>query len=244
MNNTLTPIRLRTLAAAMVLSTTSGISLAQDQQPAKPVNDSVAIGSGAVIGGIAGGPVGMIIGAAVGALVGENQNQTAELKHAEIDMHNAANNLAQLEQELETMDAELAFMRTETERLEQNLVTRLEFQMLFRTGDDRLSELDRERVSMLVDYLNRNPQFKVRLEGHADQRGTDEYNNVLSKYRARAVADALIARGITAKRIETLSHGSSRSRTTNGDYEGYALDRRVNIEVFHPDKATEVALVD
>lgn len=156
-------------------------------------------------------------------------------------MQKAITEIALLEEEINHLEANLHHMQAEAAHLEENLLTRLEFQMLFRTGDDRLSEFDRERVAMLVEYLNRNPNLKVRLDGHTDQRGTDEYNNLLASYRAQSVANALIARGIAEQRIETQSHGSSRAKSINGDYEGYALDRRVNIEVFNPEKSSDIA---
>lgn len=231
--------RIKALAATALLSAAS-FTQALETDTKKEITATGSILTGAIVAG----PVGAAVGMLTGVLLSENIDKTDQLETAEKDMGKALADIAYLEEEINSMEANLAYMEKEAERLEETLLTRLEFQMMFRTGDDRLSEFDRERVAMLVEYLNRNPELKVRLDGHADQRGTDEYNNLLAKYRAQSVADALVARGIDTNRIETYSHGSSLSTSANGDYEGYALERRVNIEVFNPDSSKGVATLN
>jgi outer membrane protein OmpA-like peptidoglycan-associated protein len=112
----------------------------------------------------------------------------------------------------------------------------IELQILFDTGRDELTERSRASVLLLAELLRTYPQLLVRLEGHTDSRGTDEYNNVLSDYRARSVEDCLTGAGIAVARIERSACGSSRSRAARGDSRGYALERRVTIEVYRADK--------
>lgn len=204
----------------------------------------LAVGGSLLIGALAGGPAGLFIGALAGVLVSENIDATDKLNTAELNMQKATTEIALLENDIQDMESSLSYMQSEADRIGQNLLTRLEFQMMFRTGDDQLSEFDRERVNVLVQYLNRNPELHVRLDGHADPRGTDEYNNLLAKYRAQTVADELVARGISADRIKAHSHGDSLAASVNGDFEGYALDRRVNIEVFSPKNSKDLATLN
>ena len=217
------------LAMPLVGGTSFAQALATDTE--KEIAATGPILAGALIAGPAGAAVGML----TGVLLAEKMDADNKLETAEIEMQKAMTEIAQLEHEINSMESHLITVQTRTSRLEENLLTRLEFQMMFRTGDDRLSGFDHERIAMLVEYLNRNPELKVRLDGHADRRGTEEYNNLLAKYRAQSVADVLIAKGISEQRIESRSHGASLSTAANGDYEGYALDRRVNIEVFKPE---------
>jgi len=242
MNNLLLRSRTKALAAALLipLICSAPLTYALETDRKKELAAGGSILAGALIAGPAGAAVGML----TGILVSEKIDADDKLEAAEIEMQKTMNEITQLEHEISNMESSLVYMKNETARLEDSLLTRLEFQMMFRTGDDRLSEFDRERVTMLVEYLNRNPDLKVRLDGHADQRGTEEYNNLLAKYRAQTVADALIARGIANNRIETQAHGSSLAKSVNGDYEGYALDRRVNIEVFNPKNSKNVATLN
>jgi len=59
-------------------------------------------------------------------------------------------------------------------------------------------------------YLKANPQLLVLIEGHCDERGTNEYNLALGERRAKAAANQLIAQGIEASRITTISYGEER----------------------------------
>lgn len=240
MNNLLIKSRIKTLATiALLIPLAAGGSYSHALET--DTKKELAAGGSILAGALIAGPAGAAVGMLTGILASEKIDSDDKLKTAENDMQKAITNIALLEHEINDLESNLNAMRFEAEKLEENLLTKLEFQMLFRTGDDRLSEFDRERIAMLVEYLNRHPDLKVRLDGHTDQRGTDEYNNVLANYRAMSVANALIARGIAEKRIETHAHGSSLAKSTNGDYEGYALDRKVNIEVFKPQDETGVA---
>jgi OOP family OmpA-OmpF porin len=59
----------------------------------------------------------------------------------------------------------------------------------------------------LAIFLSANPQTKIIVEGHTDSRGSDEYNEVLSERRARAVATELMSRGISTDQLQTLGRG-------------------------------------
>lgn len=70
----------------------------------------------------------------------------------------------------------------------------------------------------------------IRLEGHADERGTREYNVALGERRAVAVADYLVLNGIPRYRIETISYGEERPIAFGQDEESWALNRRVELK--------------
>lgn len=220
-------VRTKTFAALLVAGL---IPLVPQAEPISK-EKGITMGSGAVIGAAVGGPFGFAVGAIAGGLLGDHADQTEQLINTEADMDRAALEIEQLERQVSQMGSAMTDMELDVAQLEEALLTRLEFQVLFRTGDDRLREEDRERVAMLAKYMRRNPEVSVRLQGHTDARGTEEYNAVLSEQRALAVANALIARGVSADRVKVESQGSSKAKAIPGDYEGYALDRHVNIEV-------------
>ncbi|WP_233245105.1 peptidoglycan-associated lipoprotein Pal, partial [Caulobacter sp. HMWF009] len=76
-----------------------------------------------------------------------------------------------------------------------------------------------------AQWLNRYPSVKVRIEGNADERGTREYNLALGARRANAVRDFLVAQGVAAARIETLSYGKERPIDAGTTEEAWAKNR-------------------
>lgn len=78
-------------------------------------------------------------------------------------------------------------------------------------------------------YLGENRGRKIRLEGHADERGSREYNMALGQRRAEAVRRTLGALGVTGDRAETISFGEDKPRATGSDEASWAQNRRVEI---------------
>ena len=94
------------------------------------------------------------------------------------------------------------------------------------------SEIRSEYVPVVAahaQYLVKYPTARVRLEGHADERGTPEYNLALGERRAKAIANYLILQGIDRSRIETVSYGEERPAALGQDEDSYARNRRVEI---------------
>ena len=75
-------------------------------------------------------------------------------------------------------------------------------------------------------WLSRYPNVRVTIEGHADERGTREYNLALGDRRANAVATYLANRGIAATRITTISYGKERPLALGSDEASWAQNRR------------------
>jgi len=75
-------------------------------------------------------------------------------------------------------------------------------------------------------YLAANKNVKVVLEGHADERGTREYNLALAARRAQAVRDYLVSLGVSGARIETISYGKERPICAQSNDGCWAQNRR------------------
>jgi peptidoglycan-associated lipoprotein len=84
-------------------------------------------------------------------------------------------------------------------------------------------------VAAHAKYLAANPQQKVRLEGHADERGSREYNIGLGERRGQAVRRALLLQGVAELQLSTVSYGEERPAAAGSDEQAYALNRRVEI---------------
>jgi len=78
-------------------------------------------------------------------------------------------------------------------------------------------------------YLVQNPNVKVRLEGHADERGSREYNIGLGDRRAQAVRRILLFQGVANDQVTTVSYGEERPAAEGHGDEAYAKNRRVEI---------------
>ena len=77
-----------------------------------------------------------------------------------------------------------------------------------------------------ADWLQRYPSARITLEGHCDERGTREYNLALGDRRANSAKNYLVARGISAARITTVSYGKERPAALGSDEASYAQNRR------------------
>jgi len=94
------------------------------------------------------------------------------------------------------------------------------------------SEIRPEFNAMLTDhagFLANNPSVRLRLEGHADETGSREYNIGLGERRAQAVRQILLLQGASTTQLETVSYGEERPAVIGSDEEAYRLNRRVEL---------------
>ena len=75
-------------------------------------------------------------------------------------------------------------------------------------------------------FLKASPSFRITIEGHCDERGTREYNLALGDRRASAARDYLVAKGINASRLSTISYGKERPSVGGSNETSYSLNRR------------------
>ena len=83
--------------------------------------------------------------------------------------------------------------------------------VFFATNESILTTASRETLRAQAGWLRKNPSINVVLEGHADERGTREYNLALGERRANAGEDYLMTYGISSDRITVLSYGKELS---------------------------------
>jgi len=83
----------------------------------------------------------------------------------------------------------------------------------------------------MAEWMRRYPKVQIRIAGHADERGTREYNLALGDRRAAAVRAYLVSVGIAAPRLETVSYGKERPVAVGSSEESWAKNRRAVAEV-------------
>ena len=98
--------------------------------------------------------------------------------------------------------------------------------VLFDTDQSEIDDADRAILQSQAAYLRQYAQVRVTIEGHADERGTREYNLALGERRANAAKNYLAAQGIDASRINVISFGKERPEATGSDEAAWAQNRR------------------
>ena len=77
-----------------------------------------------------------------------------------------------------------------------------------------------------AEWMGRYPEVQVQVEGHADERGTREYNLAIGQRRANATRDVLAAGGVNPSRISTISYGKDQPASLGSDESSWAQSRR------------------
>ncbi len=98
--------------------------------------------------------------------------------------------------------------------------------ILFAYNSFELSAETQQVLQANADWLQRNPQAKVEVEGHCDDRGTVEYNLALGAKRARTARDYLITLGIPPERLSTISYGEELPQCTDLNESCWQQNRR------------------
>ena len=96
---------------------------------------------------------------------------------------------------------------------------------------DDIREDQKASLDAKIPVLQANPSLKIRIAGHTDERGSDEYNLALSQRRAASAKRYLVSRGITADRIETVGFGEERPVDAGHTEDAWAKNRRAEFEI-------------
>ncbi|MEM8509566.1 MAG: OmpA family protein [Bacteroidota bacterium] len=97
----------------------------------------------------------------------------------------------------------------------------------FPFDDYRLAQQTKRELVQVIETLHQYPHLYLELHGYTDNLGTAQYNAILSKKRARAIAEYLVAQGIATERITWFGHASAKPRASNATSPGRAKNRRV-----------------
>ena len=98
--------------------------------------------------------------------------------------------------------------------------------VFFATNESILTTRSRDTLRKQATWLRKNPEISVVLEGHADERGTREYNLALGERRANAAKDYLMTYGVSASRISVISYGKERPVDSGSNPLAWSKNRR------------------
>jgi outer membrane protein OmpA-like peptidoglycan-associated protein len=228
--------KLRAPVLGVSIAVASALALPAHAQKPASKQENIGVATGITVGAFAGGPVGAILGAAAGAWLGdryhrqeeENKELRTVLSESEAERERLAQSIAQLNGLLASSKATGVQLGETVDRTRD-----LESMISFRTDDTELSPEVVSQLQRLGGLVSAIPEATVRVAGFADPRGSKEYNAALSQKRAEAVASALVEGGIRAHQLIVEAHGEDSSMSTEGDFDGYALERKVTVRIEH-----------
>jgi peptidoglycan-associated lipoprotein len=103
--------------------------------------------------------------------------------------------------------------------------------VFFDTDMSTIREDGRATLNRQADWLKKYGNYQITIEGHCDERGTREYNLALGERRANAARQYLVAQGIPAARVKTISYGKERPDPVGSDEAAWARNRRAVTEL-------------
>jgi peptidoglycan-associated lipoprotein len=109
---------------------------------------------------------------------------------------------------------------------QQDFISNVGDRVLFETDSTELTSLGEATLEKQARWLQQYPRYTFTMEGHADERGTREYNFALGARRAETAKNFLIAKGITASRMRTISYGKERPVAVCDDISCWSQNRR------------------
>ncbi len=109
---------------------------------------------------------------------------------------------------------------------QEDLATSVGDRVFFAYDSSDLAPEAIDTLNRQVEWLNRYPNVNITIEGHADERGTREYNIALGERRAQAVKTYLSSMGVSSARLNTISYGKERPAVVGADASSWAQNRR------------------
>jgi peptidoglycan-associated lipoprotein len=108
----------------------------------------------------------------------------------------------------------------------QDFVVNVGDRVFFDTDSTELTVVSRTTLDRQAEWLKRYPRHAITIEGHADERGTREYNIALGARRAEVVRAYLVGQGVGANRFRTISYGKERPVAVCNDISCWSQNRR------------------
>jgi outer membrane protein OmpA-like peptidoglycan-associated protein len=231
---------MKTKIIALVATTlVAGTSHAVPPSKERNREEGIGVGTGSVVGAIAGGPIGFIVGAAMGGWLGNkfhferSARNEAEARYEQAEA--MAGSLEALVAGSEDEIAELKLVMSHQEDAYRDALSEaFDIAVYFHTGEASLTPSVADRLARLGQLLHEFDDFAVVIEGHADPRGDETYNDQFSAERADAVREALLRSGLSADRITTRATGERQSQAADNDLDAMALERRVDLSIVYP----------
>lgn len=119
----------------------------------------------------------------------------------------------------------------EAERRRRAAIETLEEMVFFEYDEATITSSAEQTLRAKLSILRNNPQVRILIEGHADERGSTEYNVALAAERAEAVKDFLVGFGLDSNRFEVISYGEEQPLVNQSNERAWAQNRRAEFVI-------------
>lgn len=133
----------------------------------------------------------------------------------------------------EELKTEILPNEAEVQIIEDSVKVIFKNGVLFGVSDSIIMEEMHPSFNRFAGVLNKYPNTSIIVTGHTDNTGEEEYNKILSKYRAENAQQLLIDFDVRKARLSTLGHGSMEPVATNDTHEGRARNRRIEFIILY-----------
>jgi len=188
-----------------------------------------------------GAVIGASTGGAAGALLGKEKGKTALGFIIGAAVGGAAGTLIGNYMDKQAEELEDSLEGAEVERVGEGILITFDSGLLFDFDSDALRAETRENLQELANTLDDYDETNVLIEGHTDSKGSEDYNESLSRQRARSVANYLGIQGIDADRFLIKGYGEEQPVATNETERGRQLNRRVEVAIVANEELQEDA---
>ncbi len=189
-------------SSALILTLFAGCATPEKRTA---IGAGVGAAGGAGVGAIIGGGTGALIGAGVGAVAGGV----------------VGNQMDRQAQELKKV--------ADAKQTADGIVVNLKNDLFFDTGSANVKPQAQQQLAQLSDILAKYPSDHIQIQGHTDNTGDAEANQLLSQNRAQAVQALLLQNGVKEDQTVTFGYGESKPVASNSTKSGQAKNRRVEL---------------
>lgn len=174
-----------------------------------------------------GAAVGTAAGGATGAIIGRASGNTALGAIIGAAVGGASGAVIGRQMDKQAEDIKTQVPDAKVERVGEGIVVEFSSNVLFGFDEADLSAEAKSNLNKLVTVLNTYPETDIEIQGHTDSKGSESYNQKLSKKRANKVSDYLANQGIANNRLSIQGFGETMPKYSNDDNEGRMSNRRV-----------------
>ena len=191
---------------------------------------------------VKGAGIGAAAGAVLGGIIGNTKDKTAEGAIIGAAVGGAAGAIIgdYMDKQAKELDEELEGARVE--RVGEGIKITFTSGLLFDTDSATLQPASQANIANLAATLNEYEDTVIRIDGHTDSQGADDYNLGLSDRRAASVRSSLVNQGVAPARMVTFGYGESRPVASNDTSDGRQLNRRVEVAIIADEELRERAM--
>jgi outer membrane protein OmpA-like peptidoglycan-associated protein len=172
--------------------------------------------------------IGAAIGAAVGGLTGAAVGHYMDKQEAALQQALATSEAASVKREQEVLAEAKA---DSTKKSVDVLTVTFKSDYLFAVNSSTLLPGAYDELDRVAKVLTQYPETTIRISGHTDSTGSEDYNQKLSERRAEAVKNALVGLGVNAARMATIGYGEGKPIASNSTEAGRQQNRRVEVRI-------------